>query len=172
MRQGDRLLAWFGVVLRAAAVLNYVSAVFFVGVLAATVPAHGLLAVQLARKYGPTAPLAMNGMRGVMLAALVAVVIVARLLRALLAIAGSVRAGDPFVAANACRLRTVGWMLLALQLLDLGWGLSTLWFRAHHIDIVDWQPSFTGWLAVLVAFVLARVFTLGAAMRDDLATVV
>lgn len=172
MRQGDRLLGVFAVVLRVATILNYTSAVFFMVALAATISANGLLATQLARKYAATAPLAMDGLRAVMLAGLVAVYVVARLLRALLAIVRSVRAGDPFIAINALRIRTIGWMLLALQLLDLAWGASTFWFRANHIDIVDWQPSFTGWLAVLVAFVLARVFKTGAAMRDDLAAVV
>src|SRR4051794_34693865 len=38
-------------------------------------------------------------------------------LKRLLAIVETVRAGDPFVAANAQRLQTIAWALLALQLL-------------------------------------------------------
>ena len=40
-------------------------------------------------------------------------------LKRLLAIVGTVRAGDPFVAANALRLKAIAWTLLALQLLSL-----------------------------------------------------
>src|SRR5688572_21235541 len=40
-------------------------------------------------------------------------------LRRLLAIAETVRAGDPFVAANASRLQAIAWALVALQLLSL-----------------------------------------------------
>lgn len=172
MRHNDRLSGVFAVVLRVAAFLNYASAVLFVGVLGATWAAYPVFAARLAMKYRATGPAALDAIRAVALLALVAVVVVARLLRALLAIVESVRTGDPFVTANAARIRTIGWMLLALQLLDLVLGVLTFWFKAHHINFVDWQPSFTGWLAVLVAFVLARVFALGAAMRDDLAAVV
>lgn len=35
------------------------------------------------------------------------------------------------------------------------------------IDI-DWTFSFTPWIAVLLLFVLARVFAHGARMREDL----
>ena len=40
-------------------------------------------------------------------------------LRRLLAIVDTVRAGDPFVAANAYRLQAIAWVLLAQQLLSL-----------------------------------------------------
>ncbi len=40
-------------------------------------------------------------------------------LKRLLAIVETVRAGDPFVAANASRLQAIAWALLALQLLSL-----------------------------------------------------
>src|SRR6266850_1418332 len=42
-----------------------------------------------------------------------------RLIMGLLAIVLTVRAGDPFVAANADRLQSIAWVLLALQLLSL-----------------------------------------------------
>jgi hypothetical protein len=34
--------------------------------------------------------------------------------------------------------------------------------------ISAWSPGITGWVAVLLAFVLARVFLEGTRMRDDL----
>ena len=90
-------------------------------------------------------------------------------LKRLLAIVETVRAGDPFVAANASRLQAIAWALLALQLLSLVIGaiaraVST---PAHPIR-VSAGFSINGWLAVLLTFLLARVFAEGALMRDDL----
>jgi hypothetical protein len=90
-------------------------------------------------------------------------------LKRLLAIVETVRAGDPFVAANADRLQAIAWVLLALQLLSLVIGAiarnaSTL---AHPLDL-DAGFSITGWLAVLLTFMLARVFAQGTLMREDL----
>ena len=91
------------------------------------------------------------------------------ILKRLLAIVETVRAGDPFVADNANRLQTIAWTLLALQLLSLvvgaiGRAIST---PAHPIDI-DAGFSINGWLGVLLTFLLARVFAEGTLMRDDL----
>jgi Protein of unknown function (DUF2975) len=90
-------------------------------------------------------------------------------LKRLLAIVETVRAGDPFVAANASRLRAIAWTLLALQLLSvvigtIGKAVST---PAHPVDL-DAGFSINGWLAVLLTFLLARVFAEGTRMRDDL----
>lgn len=41
------------------------------------------------------------------------------ILKRLLAIVDTVREGDPFVAANAARLQTIAWALLALQIVSL-----------------------------------------------------
>jgi hypothetical protein len=87
----------------------------------------------------------------------------------LLAMVETVRAGDPFVAANAHRLQAIAWALLALQILSLVIGaiaraIST---PAHPLDI-DAGFSINGWLAVLLTFLLARVFAQGTRMREDL----
>ena len=71
--------------------------------------------------------------------------------------------------ANADRLRAIAWALLVAQLLSLGSGaiaeaLSTA-ARPIHVDA---GFSISGWLAVLLTFVLARVFAEGALMRQDL----
>jgi hypothetical protein len=81
----------------------------------------------------------------------------------------TVRAGDPFVPANATRLQTIAWVLLTLQLLSLvidavAKAVST---PAHPVDL-DAGFSINGWLAVLLTFLLARVFAEGALMREDL----
>jgi hypothetical protein len=81
----------------------------------------------------------------------------------------TVRAGDPFVAENASRLQAIAWALLTLQLLSLVIGaiaraVST---PAHPLEL-DAGFSVTGWLAVLLTFLLARVFAEGTLMREDL----
>lgn len=91
-----------------------------------------------------------------------------RLLIALRAILRTVEHGEPFAAANAARLRTIGWMLLIVQLADLAYGVVTIVAHALRIDFLAWQAGFTGWIAVLVAFVLAQVFERGSAMQGDL----
>jgi hypothetical protein len=81
----------------------------------------------------------------------------------------TVRAGDPFVAANAYRLRAIAWLLLALQLLGLliAGIASAISTQEHPVDI-DAGFSINGWLAVILTFVLARVFAEGTLMREDL----
>jgi hypothetical protein len=90
-------------------------------------------------------------------------------LKRLLAIVETVRLGDPFVAANAVRLQTIAWLLLALQVFSLVIGAigRAVSSPAHPVDI-DAGFSINGWLAVLLTFLLARVFAEGARMRDDL----
>jgi len=91
------------------------------------------------------------------------------LLTRLLAIVETVRRGDPFVAGNAARLQTTAWALLGLQLLHLAvGGIAAAGSSASQPLDLDWNFSFTGWLAVLLLFVLARVFDHGTRMRDDL----
>ncbi len=108
-------------------------------------------------------------MRVVAALGLVAIPLNYGVLKRLLAIVGTVRSDDPFVATNAGRLQAIAWFLLALQLLSVvigavGKAIST---PAHpiHLD-AGFSPS--GWLAVVMAFVLARVFAQGALMREDL----
>ncbi len=91
------------------------------------------------------------------------------LLTRLLAIVETVRHGDPFVAGNAARLQTTAWALLGLELLHLAVGaIAAAASSASQPLDLDWNFSVTGWLAVLLLFVLARVFDHGARMRDDL----
>jgi hypothetical protein len=90
-------------------------------------------------------------------------------LKRLLAIVETVRAGDPFVAVNAQRLQGIAWVLFTLQILSIvigtiAKGIST---PQHPVDL-DAGFSLNGWLAVLLTFLLARVFAHGTRMRDDL----
>jgi hypothetical protein len=109
------------------------------------------------------------GLRAVAALGLITIPLNYVVLTRLLAIVNSVRAGDPFVSANASRLLTIARALLALQLLSLvigaiGDAVST---QANPVNL-DAGFSITGWLAVLLTFLLARVFAEGARMRDDL----
>ena len=90
-------------------------------------------------------------------------------LKRLLAIVETVRAGDPFVAENAQRLQVIAWILLTMQLLSIVIGaLAKSISTPEHPVNLDAGFSITGWLAVLLTFLLARVFAAGAVMRDDL----
>jgi hypothetical protein len=90
-------------------------------------------------------------------------------LQRLLAMVESVRAGEPFERANVLRLQAIAWALLALQLLSLTVGAiaRTVSTPAHPVKM-DAGFSVSGWLAVLLTFVLARVFAEATRMRDDL----
>ena len=111
----------------------------------------------------------MMGMRAIAVLGLVAIPLNHAVLRWLMAIVESVREGDPFLATNAWRLNAIAWVLLALQLLSLviggiGKAIST---PAHPLHL-DAGLSPSGWLAVILTFVLARVFAHGTLMREDL----
>jgi len=117
----------------------------------------------------PDADRVVMGLRAVAVLGLVTIPLNYAVLKRLLAIVGTVRAGDPFVATNAHRLRAIAWTLLALQLLSLvigaiGKAIST---PAHPVHL-DAGFSINGWLAVLITFLLARVFAEGTRMREDL----
>lgn len=109
------------------------------------------------------------GGRAIMVVGIAATPLAHVLLTRLLAIIETVRVGDPFVADNAARLQTTAWALLGLQLLHLVVGAvaAAASTDAQRLD-VNWSFSVTGWLAVLLLFVLARVFEHGTRMRDDI----
>ena len=121
----------------------------------------------------PDAARLIMGMRVIAVAGLAAVPLNYTVLTRLLAIVGTVRNGDPFVAANAQRLQAIAWVLLALNLLSIVIGaiakaVSTPAYPLH----LDAGFSINGWLAVVLTFVLARVFAEGALMRKDVESTV
>src|SRR5690242_11516297 len=147
---------------------NLIAATGFVVAISASFWFADMLTAHLAAKYGAGAdvPDILLALRSLLILGIIGTIPVHRILRGLLAILATV-AGDPFVATNAARLRSIAWILLALQLLDLSLGGFAAWFHALHIDFVGWSPSIGGWIAVLMTFVLAQIFDRGAAMRDD-----
>jgi hypothetical protein len=109
------------------------------------------------------------GLRAIAVIGLVSMPLNLVVFKRLLAIVESVRAGDPFVVASASRLQAIAWALLALQLLSLVVGaIADAISTAAHPMHFDAGFSTNGWLAVLLTFVLARVFAEGALMREDL----
>ena len=109
------------------------------------------------------------GMRAIAVLGLAAIPVNYLVLKRLLTMVETVRAGDPFVAANASRLQAIAWALLTLQLLSVAIGAiaRTASTQAHPFH-VDAGFSVSGWLAVLLTFLLARVFAEGTLMREDL----
>jgi hypothetical protein len=109
------------------------------------------------------------GLRSVVMLGLIAAGFVHLILRRLLGIVDTVRAGDPFTPENARRLETIAWGVLALEGLRLA--IHALAKATYSLP----QPlqlgdgfSITPWLAVLLLFVLAGVFAHGSRLRADL----
>lgn len=92
--------------------------------------------------------------------------------RLLRRIVDSVADGDPFVPVNADRLHAMGWLSLGLQAVIMAATPLMFWFDAlpqrpnvHHGDN---GFSVTSLVMALLLFVLARVFRVGAEMREEL----
>jgi hypothetical protein len=109
------------------------------------------------------------GLRAVAVLGLAGIPLHYVVLKRLLAIVQTVREGDAFAAANAVRLQAVAWALLGIQILSIVIGgiAKAVSSPAHPLNL-DAGFSIGGWLAVLLTFLLARVFAEGAHMREDL----
>jgi len=155
------VLSVASVALRVLIVLNWLGGAAILVLLIATI---------VAKQWTFTAlGITIVGLRAIAVLGLVAVPLNDVVLRRLRAIVETVRWGDPFVATNAERLQAIAWALFALQLLSLviggiGNAIST---PAHPLHL-DAGFSTSGWLAVLLTFILARVFAAGTLMREDL----
>ena len=162
-------LAASRMVLRALIVLNLVLGAFILVLLTGSLVAEAWVMRALGVNPLVDSSALVPGMRLIMVIGILSVPLAWIVLTRLLAIVEAVRAGDPFVAANAVRLQTIAWALLGLELLHLAAGAiaAAVSTEAQPLDI-GWGFSVTGWLAVLLLFVLARVFDHGARMREDL----
>jgi Protein of unknown function (DUF2975) len=156
------------VVLRVLIVLNWLVGAAFLALLVVA-PNEQWIMTAYKISPSPEAERLVFGLRVICVLSLATIPLNYVVLKRLLAIVETVRAGDPFVAANAYRLRAIAWVLLAVQLLSLVSGAiaEALSTPARPIS-VDAGFSISGWLAVLLTFVLARVFAEGALMRQDL----
>ncbi len=156
-------------VIRGLTILNLVYIAGLVALLIAGLLAPDAVFDALGVRDGEHRLSLIAGMRAMMIVGIAGAVVVDRVLRQLLAIIDSVRAGDPFIAGNAARLQAIAWWVLAGEVLRLvisliAWAAST---EAQALD-VDVGFSFAPWLAVLMLFVLAQVFAEGTRMRSDL----
>jgi Protein of unknown function (DUF2975) len=165
----DRLIKGSRLVVRIAIVLNrlFLLAVV-VGLLLSWIFPAQFVALLLQPSPGTDVRSALTGVRLLMLLGVAMAVVTDRLLAALAQIIASAGAGDPFISANARRLQTIGWTLLTLQLLDIPGALLEKFFPSLGSAAPDVTFSPGGWIAVLMVFVLSRVFAAGSAMRDDL----
>jgi len=89
--------------------------------------------------------------------------------RHLYRIVGTVGEGDPFVPANAERLRAMGWIVLAVHVIVVPLAAIGAWLQTtmdrFHANV---RVSLGGLLLALVLFVLARVFREGTRLRAEL----
>ena len=138
-------------------------------VLLVAMPARAWIMAAFKIAPSPDADRLVMGLQAIAVVGLAGVPLNHLVLKRLLAIVDTVRAGDPFVAENAHRLQAIAWALLVLQLLSLVVGgiAKAISTPAYPVNL-DAGFSISGWLAVLLTFLLARVFAEGTVMRDDL----
>ncbi len=165
---GSAALPIAHVTLRILIVVNWMMVAVILALLVA-IPNRQWIMKAFELSPSPDADRLIMGLRAIAVVGLAMIPVNYVVLKRLLAMVETVRLGDPFVAANAQRLQAIAWALLALQLLGLvifaiAEAVST---RAHPLDL-DAGFSANGWLAVLLTFVLARVFAEGTLMREDL----
>jgi len=156
------------VVLRILIVMNWLMCAAILALLVA-LPNEQWIMSAFKLSPSPEAERLVMGLHAIAALGLVVVPVNYVVLKRLLAIVETVRAGDPFVAANATRLQAIAWALLTLQLLSfvIGAIAKAVSSPAHPVHL-DAGFSINGWLAVLLTFLLARVFAEGTRMRDDL----
>lgn len=156
------------VVLRVLIVANWLFGAAIV-VLLTIMPHERWIMTVFSLAASPEAERIVLGLRAIALIGLAMIPLNYAILKRLVAIVETVRAGDPFVGANARRLRAIAWVLLTMQLLGLVVAAITkaVSTPAHRLDL-DAGFSINGWLAVLLAFLLAQVFAKGTLMREDL----
>jgi hypothetical protein len=156
------------IVLRIAIVLNWLFAAAVL-VLLFVMPHERWLMTIFKLTPSPEATRIVWGMRGIAVIGLVTIPLYHLILTRLLAMVNTARAGDPFVAANAARLQTIAWIMVALQFFGLAVAIIVRMISSlEHPVNISAGPSIAGLLAILLTFVLARVFAEGARMREDL----
>jgi Protein of unknown function (DUF2975) len=91
------------------------------------------------------------------------------IMRKLLEIISSVEDSNPFVVANAVRLKAIGWLMIAVQIIGIPLALvareAADLFGENNVDL---DVSLNGILAILLVFILAGIFERGAEMREEL----
>ncbi len=154
--------------LRIIIVLNWLSGVVILALLTAMVVATEWTLTALGITPETGIPQMLPGLQAIAALGLVTIPLNHVVLSRLLGFVKSVRT-NAFVPENARRLKAIAWSLFGLQIIGLiiaaiGKAIET---AETPLDL-DAGFSTTGWLAVLLAFVLAGVFAQGTRMQEDL----
>ena len=170
----NRLISVTRIMMQVFIIANITLGCAFVFGLLLSFPFERALAARLVAKYGSEVDSVgvIDALRVLAIVGIGSAFVVHQVLVPMRAILATVSTGDPFIMANADRLTRIGWGLLGVQIINLAVGGFVRWLAIYGIDTATWTPQFGGWLGVLLAFVLARVFRRGAEMRDDLAMTV
>jgi hypothetical protein len=156
-------------VLRVLVVLNLIFGTLILALLISSVVAEESVVRALGVRHATGNSMIVPAMRIIMVIGICSTPLAHIVLKRLLAIVESVRVANPFIAQNAVRLQTMAWALLGLELLHLAVGAVAFSASTATAPLdINWSFSVTGWLAVLLLFVLARVFDHGTRMREDL----
>ena len=156
-------------ILRILIVLNWIYAACLLALLSYSFINEPFLMRALKLASPAENPALVNGVRAIAALGIMTVPLNLAMLRRLVAMVHTVRAGDPFVASNAYRLQAIAWVILALQIISLiVWAIGKAVSTPDHPLHLDAGFSPAGWLAVIMTFVLARVFAEGTLMREDL----
>ena len=157
------------IVLRILIVLNLLWGVAILALLGGTVFAHEwtLTALGITREHAIRGILL--GLQGIAALGLIAIFLNHEILKRLVAMVETVRAGDPFVAANAFRLHSIAWLMVGLQILSIAIAAIARLISTPEFPVkLEAGFSMSGLVAILLTFVLARVFAEGTLMRADL----
>lgn len=155
-------------VLQALLVLNWVVVAAFIlfGIVLIAMP--GRMATGFAEDFGQNGDAVRQAMIGMMAVGSTVAIPAHIIFSRLIAMIDTVCSGRPFISVNAVRLRHIAWAMLAIQIVDMGFGWFAMRLSEASGQSIGWQFSITGWLSVLLLFVLARVFQQGAAMQDEI----
>lgn len=165
----SRALPATGIALRILIVLNWVGGVLICAMLATSFQAEewAWRALGVGAVAGHEGVIA--GMRAIMVIGIVGTPIAYLVFSRLLRIVESVRTGEPFTINNPGRLRTIAWALLGLELLHICVVAIASTVSTKEVPLrITGNFHLTGWLAILLLFVLAQVFLQGTRMREDL----
>ena len=157
------------VVLRTLIIVNWIYGAAILGlvIFANSNPAWFMRAINVPAGHDPK-PI-MMGLTAIATLGVLAVPLNHLILTRLLRIVETVGRGEPFVPVNAYRINAIAWALLALQLLSMVVGFIGKTIASKDFPLhLDAGFSVNGWLAVILTFVLARVFAEGTLMREDL----
>src|ERR1041384_7303275 len=106
------------VVLRILVIVNWIGGALILALLV-VMPNEQWIMSAFKLSPSPDADRVVMGLRAIAVLGIAVVPLNHALLKRLLAIVDTVRAGDPFIPANAGRLQVIAWVLLALQILSL-----------------------------------------------------